>query len=440
MPVQVVLLMTATVALTDNSVLRANSRHLFHDVAWYGMLAASSMAFLSVFATRLGATPFQVALLTAGPAVVNLIGSIPFGHWLERRPLVRTSYKAAIWTRAGYLGLIALPVFLAPAGQIWALIALTLLMSAPGTLLAISFNALFADLVPPEVRAQVVGRRNALLAVTLTVTALVCGGLLDNVRFPVNYQWVFVLGAVGAAVSTYHIGRLVAPSDEQLPPRVHKPFLDAARPGATRLADADRAESGLRFLVRSRGRRLLRLDLLRGPFSGFLFAYLAFYTFQYLPLPIFPVFWVRELRLTDGAISLGSALFYVAMIFTSMVLRRVTDRLGHRRLLHVSSLLYAFYPFLTWLAVDATLFWLASFLGGAVWGLLNGALVNRLMEKVPDGDRPAHMALHNLALNLGILIGSLLGPSLVVAFDLRAAMLGAAGLRFLGGLILLIGA
>ena len=70
--------------------------------------------------------------------------------------------------------------------------------------------------------------------------------------------------------------------------------------------------------------------------------------------------------------------------------------------------------------------------------MLNAALVNRLMEKVPDGDRPAHMALHNLALNLGILIGSLLGPSLAATFELRGAMLGAAGLRLLGGLILLV--
>jgi len=440
MPVQVLFRMNAFLAPPEAAALRANSWHLIHDVAWYGVLAASSMAFLSVFATRLGATPFQIALLTAGPAVVNLIGSIPFGHWLEGRSLVRTSYRAANWTRAGYLALIALPALFAPAGQIWTLIVLTLIMSVPGTLLAISFNALFADLVPPELRAQVVGRRNALLAVTLTVTALVCGGLLDSVLFPVNYQWVFAIGALGAVASSYHIGRLAAPSDGQLPPRIHQPLLDAARPGALRVADADRPEVGLRFLARSHGRRLLRLDLLRGSFGRFLLAYLAFYTFQYLPLPIFPIYWVRELELTDGAISLGSALSYLAMIFTSIALRRITNRLGHRRLLHVSSLLYAFYPFLTWLAVDATLFWAASLTGGAVWGLLNAALVNRLMEKVPDGDRPAHMALHNLALNLGILIGSLLGPSLAATFELRGAMLGAAGLRLLGGLIMLFGA
>ncbi len=107
-------------------------------------------------------------------------------------------------------------------------------------------------------------------------------------------------------------------------------------------------------------------------------------------------------------------------------------------MLHVSSLLYAFYPFLTWLAVDATLFWIASLLGGAVWGLLNGALVNRLMERVPDSDRPAHMALHNLALNLGILLGSLGGPILAAEIGLRNGLFTAAGLRLIGAIVLSI--
>lgn len=421
-------------------LLRSNSRHLMFDVAWYGVLAASSMAFLSVYATRLGATAFQIATLTAGPALVNLLTSIPFGRWLEGRSLVRATFRSSVWTRLAYLLLVPLPALLPQPAQIWAVIGLTVFMSLPGTLLAISFNALFADLIPPDWRAFVVGRRNALLAVTLTATVLLCGRWLDTQPFPVNYQWVFAIGAVGALLSSYHLGRLQAPSDAQLPPRVGRPLLDMARPGSLRLPDADRSSAGLRFLTRGRGGRLVRLDLLRGPFGGLVLAYLAFYTFQYLPLPIFPVFWVRELHLSDGDISLGSALFYLGMMATSIALRRITNALGHRRLVHVSALLYAVYPFLTWLAQDATLFWVASLLGGSVWGLLNAALINRLMERVPEDDRPAHMALHNLALNLGILAGSLLAPLLAAGLDLRGAMLGAGILRVLGGLILVLGA
>ena len=157
----------------------------------------------------------------------------------------------------------------------------------------------------------------------------------------------------------------------------------------------------------------LRLDLLRGPFGVFILAYLAFYTFQYLPLPIFPIFWVRELHLTDGAIGLGSAPVLRghdghlacaaardgsawapapgACQFAAVCRLSVLDVAGAGR-----------YAVLGRLGI-----WAAPY-----GGLLNGALVNRLMETVPDDDRPAHMAIHNLALNLGILLGSLLGPSL----------------------------
>jgi len=53
------------------------------------------------------------------------------------------------------------------------------------------------------------------------------------------------------------------------------------------------------------------------------------------------------------------------------------------------------------------------------------------MEKVPANDRPAHMAIHNLALNIGILAGSLLGPISAEVIGLQAAIFLSAGLRLL---------
>ena len=63
--------------------------------------------------------------------------------------------------------------------------------------------------------------------------------------------------------------------------------------------------------------------------------------------------------------------------------------------------------------------------------LLTGAIINRLMERVPSNDRPAHMAWHNLALNLGILIGSFLGPVSAGLIGLQPALFLGAGLRLL---------
>jgi predicted MFS family arabinose efflux permease len=186
------------------------------------------------------------------------------------------------------------------------------------------------------------------------------------------------------------------------------------------------------------GQNMLRMDLLRGPFGRFLLAYLIFYTFQYLALPVFPLFYVNELGLSDGAISLGSALFHALMMLVSLRLGRLSARFGYHGIMVRGAFILGGYPLLLFLAQDARLFWVASLVGGVSIGLLNGGLVNRLMERVPEQDRPAHMALHNLALNLGILAGSLSGPLLAEWIGLRPMLLASGALRMLAGVFLLL--
>jgi hypothetical protein len=287
--------------------------------------------------------------------------------------------------------------------------------------------------VPPDWRGHVVGRRNALLAISLMGTSLLCGWLLESIVFPTNYIAVFALGTLGAGLSSYHIGRLRPLAEE--PPRVGATLDEAARPGLLRFADTLREAAGLRFLTRSGGRPLLRLDLITGPFGPFMAAFLFFYTIQFVPVPIFPLFWVQDLHLSDGAISVGNALFYAGMTLASLQLRKLSARWGHRGVLVVGALLYGLYPLLTGFAQGPPVYWTASLVGGAVWGVLNGGLLNRLMERVPEDDRPAHMALHNLVLNLGILSGSLLGPLLAQGLGLRHSLFLAGGLRLAAGIV-----
>ncbi len=58
------------------------------------------------------------------------------------------------------------------------------------------------------------------------------------------------------------------------------------------------------------------------------------------------------------------------------------------------------------------------------------------MERVPQDDRPAHMALYNLVLNLGILSGSMLGPLLGEWFGLRNTLFISAALRLIATILL----
>lgn len=123
------------------------------------------------------------------------------------------------------------------------------------------------------------------------------------------------------------------------------------------------------------------------------------------------------------------------MLLTSIRLGPISDRLGFRVVLVSGAVCYGLYPLL--IAIDGLATYLVgSLVGGISWALAYGGLVNRLMERTPENKRPFYMSFHNLALNFGILGGSLLGSLLADWVGLRPSLWVVAGLRVLAGLIL----
>jgi MFS family permease len=298
----------------------------------------------------------------------------------------------------------------------------------------IAFNAMFAEIVAPERRGMVVGRRNALLAVSMTTTALISGQLLDWIAFPLNYQVVFGIGILGGVLSCYELGRIKELPELKPPTRVGRPILDQGHPASVGLPFARRYIPATRFLTR--GVDILRFDLLRGDFGVFLGAMFFFYTSQNLVVPLFPSYQVDKMGLSDAVISLGTAFFQMMVFVASMQLGRVSDRLGHHLLMVFSVLGYAAFPLFIGIWPTIPAYMVGAAIGGIGWGFLGGSLANRLMDRVPQGDRPAHMALFNITLNLGVLSGSLLGPTIGDFVGLQSAMLIGGGFRLLTSLVL----
>ncbi len=422
-----------------SAAVQHNAHQLYGDVFGYGLMAGSTLAFLPVYFARLGGSSFQVALLTAAPAVMNLLLSMPAVGWLHNRSLLRTTFDLIILNRLCYLPFLFLPWFFAPNTEIWIMVALTVVAQLPGTVINVSFNAMLADMIPPEHRAQVVGGRNALTGLSMLGTSLLCGWLLDRLPFPFNYQVVFAVGLLGLGISSLYLARL-RDSFGQTPHR-RLPLLAWPAAGLARMVVIARAAG--RTLFPPGGRpplrlgALVRVDLLRGPFGLFLLSYFLFYTFQYVPVPLLPLFWVNDLRLSDGVISLGNGVFHLCMLAASLSLARVATRFGPHRVLIVGAALYGLNPLLNALTYNVPLFLVSMFVGGIGWGFAAGTLATRLMDRVPAHDRPAHMALYNLALFLGVLVGSFSGSLLAGLVGLRESMYISTALRF-GALLLLM--
>lgn len=404
--------------------LRRNFVNLYLDIIWYGVLSGSTIAFLAVYAARLGATPLQLGLLTAGPAVVNLMVTMPVGRWLETRPIGPAVFWASVLHRCFYLLFILLPWFLAPRVELWAIIGITLVMSVPGTALAVGFNALFAEAVPPEWRGHVVGVRNALLAVAFIATSLVCGFILNHLPFPAGYQVVFAIGFVGAAMSSLHLALIRPAGGTSMSLGIRTFIGDLASPGRMRAgADAARLDIGLRAFVRTGGHNLLRVDLIRGPFGALIGVLFAFHFAQFLAIPLFPLVWVNKLGFSDGVIAWGQASFYVAVFLGGLLFARISDFLGYRRVIAIGIGFLSSYPAITAIMREPWTLMVVSLLGGFGWIMVSGGIGNYLLEIAPVNDRPAHLAWYNLALNGGILLGSLVGPALASVVGVTVALL-----------------
>ncbi len=395
---------------------KRNFFFLYCDIGFWGILNGSIITFLSVYAARLGATGAQIGLIGAIPAIATLALAMPTGRWLERRPINRAVVRTSVISRLFYLLLVPLPFFLPESQQIWAIMAITLAMTIPGAATTIGFQALFADTVPSEWRAHVAGIRNAVLAITTTLTILLSGQILGRVIFPGGYQIVFVIGTLGALLSSVSLALI---KGRPLPPE----------PG-------EGEKDGIQVNI-LRSNKLLRLDIIRGKYGLVIGLLFLFHLAQYLPIPVFPLFSVNYLKFSDEYISLCNAMFNFAVFLGSTRLEKVSLRLGNHRVVAIGILFLAFYPGILSVTNGLGLYLLASVVGGLAWSLVGGAIYNYILDYVPISDRPAHLALYNFALNAAILIGSMAGPLIASGIGFVPALALFALCRFCSGLAIL---
>lgn len=400
---------------------QGNFVHLYLDIAWFGILSGSTVNFLNIYAARLGATGLQIGLIGAMPAVVNLFLAIPAGRWLQQRQISRAIFLTSVYYRTGFLAFVLLPWFLNDTGQIFAIIGMTFLMAIPFTPLSVGFNALFAEAVPSEYRAHVAGLRNVMLAMTFMITSLLSGYILGLLPFPIGYQLVFSIGFVGAAMSSYHLYFVKPLGGQQRTPLQTQPLS----------ASAPRVASTRSFAS------VLRLDIWSTPYRSILLTLFGFHLGQYFAIPIFPIFYVRALNLTDDQIGLGTALFYLTVFIGSTQLRNAVHGLGNKRVTGWGVVLMAIYPIILAFSQNASQFYIASVIGGFSWSLVGGSYANYMLEHIPPDDRPSYLAWYNIILNIAILIGSLGGPAIADKTGLFTALLLFGFMRVMAGIAIL---
>lgn len=402
---------------------RSNFMNLYLDVVWFGVLTGSSVTFLSVYLARIGASGFHIGLLNASPALITMLFALPAGGWMKNRPIDSVVFWTALLHRIFYMFWIPLPALFGTNFQTWMTIAITLIMSIPGTALAVGFNALFAQAVPVEWRNSVSGVRNAILALTTTLTSLICGFLLDELPNPLGYQIVFVIGFIGAILSSLHLRFVRVTPQSEMRKGKARSLGGLVIPGMFRsIGDTSRSAVGLRFLRWLSHPHFHPLGLLKSPFGLILFSFFIFHTMQYLAVPLYPLYYVNELNLNDQQISLGNAFFYSFLFISSTQLARIINWLGLHKATALGALLISVFPCMLVLSKGYPMFLVAMIIAGLISSLHGIALSNYLLEIIPEEKRPNYLAWYTLVLNAAILLGSLFGPIIAKHRGLVTAM------------------
>jgi MFS family permease len=386
-----------------------NARNLYADIAWFGVLSGISGSFLSVFVLRAGGSDFHVGLLSALPALVTFLASIPGSRLVEHenKPL-SVLIATAILSRLGYLAIALSPLFLA-AKRADVIVAIVGLMTVPTAVFNVAFTTMFGQAVKPRDRAHVVSIRNVWVGITSTAIAFIGGKFLDHVMFPVNYQLLFVIGFAASMASVYHLARIRL----------------AAEP-ATAATRAAGLPGGVRDWVKmlSSSRPYVRFSL-----SSFFFHWGGFFA-----IPLYSIYWVRVLKATDGWVGLLSMVGSATTIVFYPLWGRLTMRRGNACGVLLAALGLAVYPLATMLSPSVEWIILVQILGGATTSGYGLAFFNRLLEVSPEQHRPSFIAAYHTLINIAMFASPLLSTSLSASVDIRALLLAGAAMRFLGAL------
>ena len=125
---------------TTTEIQRRNFQNVQIDAIGVG-LASGAAPFLPVYLTRLGATNFQVSLLTMMPAFTGLLFSLVAGRFLEsRRNVVPWFSLARLFVISCYALTGILTVFVPMGYAVETVLFIWALATVPQTLVAISFS------------------------------------------------------------------------------------------------------------------------------------------------------------------------------------------------------------------------------------------------------------------------------------------------------------
>ncbi len=379
---------------TETTLLPSEVRRGLKLSLGEGMLAQvhislTAGAFLTGFALMLGAGNLTLGLLTAIPFLIQPLQLL--GAWLieqqgRRKPLtVIGSLGRSIW-----LIMILLPYLPFGATQRLSLLVTALLVSH--ALLTICSNAWthwMTDLVPARLRGRYFATRNTAMAAVAMVANYGGGLWLDRMRAAGDLAYGYAI-MYGAAVLCGALSTLLL-SRQPEPPMARVPRLPL--------------------------RDVIRVPFAQREFRRFMLTIVVWSAAIGVSAPFFSAHALTVLGMSFATLAMLDVITSGVSLVSLPLWGRVSDRIGHRRVLTISMAAVVLLPWFWVVATPQTL-WLLfinAALSGIGWPGIALAQGNRLMERVPAAARGAYLAIFGATTGLAFFGASICAGALADA-------------------------
>ena len=369
--------------------------------------------FLPVFLTRLGASNFQVGLLSSMPGVTGLLLAIFVGRFLQtRRNIVPWYSLSRLLVILCYAFTGILTLLIPSEYTIIASLAIWAFATLPQTALAVAFSVLMNEVAGPEGRYELLSRRWAIFGLTGVVGTFVVTRLIGLLHFPLNYSIMFLVLSLGGFFSYYFSSRISVP--DQTPPIFPK--------------SASMRESLQNYLslVKSSPK-----------FVSFASKRFVYFSALALSLPILPLYFVREVHATDSQIGTISMVMNLVMLAGYYIWPRVSRANGGRTVLLATTFGMMLYPALIASTTRVDMIILFAGIAGFFAGGLDLVFFDELMKTVPSEFSATFVSLAQSMQYFSTIIAPLIGTWLAGYFGLDGALWLSAGLRLVGFLLFL---
>lgn len=378
-------------------------------------LASAASPFLPVLLTRLGASNFEVGLLSSMPGVTGLVLSILIGRFLQTRSNIVPWYGASrLLFISAYAATGLATVIVPEAYLVRTILAIWALATLPQTALAVCFTVVMNAVAGPHRRYELMSRRWSVLGLTNAVAVFLVGQMLDRMPFPVNYQAVFISLSLAGLISFYFSSHI------ELPP----PATTASLP--EKPVDPAPVQKKMPYL---------QLVLSHPEFVLFTLKRFVFLSGSMLALPLFPLYYVRDIQANDSWIGLINTIQTAVLLIGYFLWPRASRLRGSRFVLLWTTAGLSLHPALV--ALTGRVEWIAFYAGlaGIFQAGIDLVFFDELLKTVPAELSATFVSLAQSLNYLSAILAPLLGTFLADQIGLSGALLISAGLRLAGFLL-----